>query len=577
MDEDDPHIYVPASELVQEILHLSGEPFSIEDFPYLHDIYDTDADELCLFTGRQVAKSTYLASRLVANAFTQPNGRQVLVSPLQEQAYVFSMQRLKDFTEDSPIVKEAIFSGGGVVNQVLRKVFSNNHMITLGYAQRTADRLRGQSIKDGATLGFDEIQDILPEVIPVVKELGFRAKDVTYMYCGTPKTKSNHMEGMRSRSTGNEWAVKCHHIGCGFWNYQWDERNIGDEGVVCARCRQEINTNTGQWISARKRDLHRGKDASITSESFRIPQLIVKPIMDDPKKYRELLNKLKAYPTEKFYNEVLGLPYDSAAQPITREQLERLCQSDRPNRIPRREESGIPPLVMGVDWATPVGENSYTSVVIGGFSSDMQRFHVYFWKVFKGHESDPIHQIQWIVSVAKEFNIRLIGADFGVGSVQNISICNALGEEALVQLWHTGMTGRGGQGARAKWDPIGRKYHLARTRVLTDTFEACRREMITLPRAEECDEFFDHMLADAIEYMENTHGIRYVNIDPDDCLHSLTFAMLAGELLLNGNFSGHSGEGGAPGRGANPVTHSDMATMDMEGHLGDEYYVGVGA
>jgi hypothetical protein len=33
----------------------------------------------------------------------------------------------------------------------------------------------------------------------------------------------------------------------------------------------------------------------------------------------------------------------------------------------------------------------------------------------------------------------------------------------------------------------------------------------------------------------------YTNVNPDDGLHSLTYAMLTGELLLRGNFGGHAG------------------------------------
>ena len=399
---------ITPADLAQEILCLGGTPYSIKEYPYLRAIYNSPAREIGLFTARQIAKSTFLASKLVTNAFVQPNGRQVLVSPLMEQAYVFSMQRLKDFIHDSPLVKNTIFTGAQVVDQVLRKVFTNGHMITLGYAQRTADRLRGQSIKDGGVLGFDEVQDILPDVIPVVKELAFRAKDVSYLYGGTPKSFANHMEQMRARSTGNEWAVKC---GCGFWNYEWDERNIGDRGVICARCSKPIDTNTGEWIRRRELDLHRGKDAKITMESFRVPQLIVKPIMDDPLKWRELLDKFRSYSGEKFYNEVLGLPFDSASQPITREQLVRCCDSSRPNALPDPNDPSIPSLVMGVDWAF-LAENSYTFVVVGAWRSFPSRFDVYYWKCFKGNESDSMFQIEWIIKTCREYGIKMVG-DWG--------------------------------------------------------------------------------------------------------------------------------------------------------------------
>jgi hypothetical protein len=527
------------SDLVQKALHLNGKPFSIADYPYLTQLYNTPARELSLFTARQVSKSTFIASRMSTNALVNPGGKQLLVVPLQDQAYVFSMQRLADFTTGSPFMKAALCTGPAVVDQVLRKIFSNRHMITLTYAQASADRVRGQSITDNAILGFDEYQDIQEEVIPVVMELGFRARNVTYLRSGTPKSFSNHMEAVRARSTGHEWGVKCRAMGCGFWNYEWLEKNIGNAFICCARCGERLNTNDGQWIAARQIDVHKGRDAQVTGEGYRIPQLIVKPVMDDPYKYLELLTKLRIYSTAQFRNEVLGMPHDLGSQPITLDQLRACCLSDRINAFPPPGDPTTPALVMGVDWAF-VAENSYTTVVIGGWSSFPNRVDVYYYKVFKGNESDSLYQVQWIADMVRQHNIRMVAADWGAGHVQNLQLANILGEERVLQLWHTGMRG-GADRTRAKWDARTKKYHLSKTRVLTDTFEALRRREVKLPRAEECTEFFDHIMAEALEYVEETNRARYVHVKPDDALHALTFCMLGAELYLRGNFSGHLG------------------------------------
>lgn len=554
--------------LVQKLLCLKGEPFSIEDYPYLHPIYNTKAREVGLWTGRQVAKSTFLASSAVIRAVTEPGGRQVIVSPLQEQAYVFATERLKDFIHDSPLVKHNFFSGPSIVDQMLRKQFNNGHLISLGYSQRTADRLRGRSITSALTL--DEIQDIFPEVIPVLKEMAFRAKNPTFWYCGTPKSISNHMEAMRSRSTSCEWAVKCPHTGCKKWNLTWDEKNIGDTGVICAHCGGRLDTNTGQWVARRALDIHKGKDAQVNMESYRIPQLIVKPVMDNPNKWTELLAKLRDYPTYQFYNEVLGLPFDSGRQPITLEELARCCVADRHNVPPNPMDRSLPPLVMGIDWAF-TAESSYTFFVIGGWNPFPHKFEVYYWKKFKGSESDSLFQIQEAIRLFRAHSIKLIGADWGAGHVQNLQILNEIGEESLAQMWHTGMKSKTVGGVRAKWERKTRKWHLARTRVLTDTFESLRRQQVNFPRMEECGEFFDDIMAETMEYHDGSNQVFYTHIDPDDGLHALTFAMLAGELLLRGDFSGHGGsESTVPG-GAKDHDRGDEWNEEEWG-VGDQFY-----
>jgi hypothetical protein len=532
-------------ELVGHLFHLNGERFDVKSYPYLEAIYNTKARRVCLFTSRQVSKSTTLASKLVLQAVMRPRTAAIYLAPLADQADVFSIQRLRDFTINSPFIKKYFFSGPKVVDQVHRKVFSNDSIVALSYAQTDGSRVRGRSISNGGSIVWDEIQDIMPHVIPVVEELAFRAADCSFWYCGTPLSMNNHMEVMRSQSTGCEWAVRCPATGCKKWNHEWDDRNIGTKGVICRHCGQPLDTRDGQWVARRKMDIHLGKDSRVDRESYRIPQLIVKPIMDIPTKWLELLGKQRNYSAVQFANEVLGMPAESGSQPITQAQLEACCNPDRPNAMPEHT-SNLPPLVMGVDWAVNGGinaGNSFTTAVIGAWNPFPSRFEIYYYKVFKGAEAGPDAEMDWIKRAYHAFNIRLIAADWGCGQVQNINLVNALGEGSVAQMWHAGGMGNGvgGKAPRAKWEPKTRKYHLSRTRVLTDTFEAFRNRQVTLPRISESQTLFDHFLAVSMEYNERNNTQRYVNIKPDDLLHATTYCMLGGELLLNGDFTGHMG------------------------------------
>jgi hypothetical protein len=382
----------------------------------------------------------------------------------------------------------------------------------------------------------------MPDIYPVVEEMAFRAKAPRFWYCGTPKSMNNPMEGFRQRSTAAEWGVRCQATGCKKWNLSWTEKNIGDHGVVCEFCGSPLNTNAnGRWVVARKMDAYKGREASVTMETYRVPQLIVKPVMDRKAKWLELLEKMRNYSTEKFKNEVLGLPHDTGSVPVTLEQLKACCDDDRPNRVPNPHKNRYPPLVMGVDWAFN-GENSYTFVTIGGFNPFPGRFDIYYWKIFRGIETDPLYQIDWIVKAANYAGVQLLGCDWGCGQVQNLQLINLLGDDRVIQMWHTGMQGTGAaRAARAKWEPRTRKWHLARTRVITDVFEMVRTRQITFPKSSDCQELFDHFLAESLEYNDKTNVQRYVNIKPDDGLHSTVYATIAGEFLVRGDFKGHMG------------------------------------
>jgi hypothetical protein len=163
----------------------------------------------------------------------------------------------------------------------------------------------------------------------------------------------------------------------------------------------------------------------------------------------------------------------------------------------------------------------------------------------------------------------MIASDWGCGQVQNLELIQALGEEHVAQVWHTGMRGKAGGANRVKWEPKTRKYHLNRTAVLTDTFETIKRRQATFPRMSECDILFDNILAESMEFDERTNLPKYVNAKPDDGLHSLTYAMLGGELLVTGDFRGHAG--------TKPILPAGVAKPDRDpteyvGGPDDSYY-----
>lgn len=560
----DAPIKMKPSEWVQNFLNLQGQRFSLGDYPYMDAIYNCGAQEMGLFFGRQTSKSTTLASMLTEVACNSPKSTQVAVSPLQEQAYVFSMSRLKDFVNDSPIIKRNYFTGSGVTDQVLRKVFRNGSEISLGYASRTADRLRGRSVVGRrACLLLDEVQDIFPEVLEVLKPMAFRNVNSRYLYGGTPKSMANHMEGMRARATGNEWAVKCQRTGCKKWNHNWDERNVGDRGIVCMHCRQPLDVRPGQWISARQLDTEKGKDSRVNMVSFRVSQLIVHPIVTHPAKWIDLLGQIRTNSQEKTYNEIYGLPYDSASQPVTADQVYACCKPDRKNMLPDTTQYHYPPLVAGIDWAF-VGNKSYTFVVVGGWNPFPSKFEVFYWKRYEGHEINPLYQVADIIKVFNAGNLQMLAADWGCGQVQNIELQNALGENRVMQIWHTGLGGQKVTGKRVQWEPNTRKYHLNRTAVLNDTFEHIKRGQVTFPRMEEIQTLADNILAEFAEFNDKKNTIQYTNIDPDDGLHALTYAMLAGEMLHNGDFRGHMGSlpGQSPLVNVNPMDDSAWPTSD---------------
>ena len=102
--------------------------------------------------------------------------------------------------------------------------------------------------------------------------------------------------------------------------------------------------------------------------------------------HRDVIFKMENHSTGLFYNETLGLEYDSGAIPITKEELIRACNPELPlSETPDRRSIGRPS-IMGIDYGPVNSENSFTCVSIlqerGG------KLQVVYAKKFLGKESD---------------------------------------------------------------------------------------------------------------------------------------------------------------------------------------------
>jgi hypothetical protein len=82
---------------------------------------------------------------------------------------------------------------------------------------------------------------------------------------------------------------------------------------------------------------------------------------------------------------------------------------------------------------------------------------------------------------------------------------------------------------------------------------------------------FDHILAEQLEFNPQTNMPMYVNLSPDDGLHSLTYCTLGSEMFLNGSFRGHVGS-----MDSTEVQQALSAELDSFGPdaLVDSYYGG---
>jgi len=499
--------------------------FNFEERRYLRPIYDTSHKRLLLKAGRQVEKSSYVGNRILTYCSLIPYFRSLYVSPSNTQTKVFSRDRVKEPIEVSPEIRS--LTNTKLLSNILEKKFINGSQITMRFAFLNADRVRGVPAD---MINIDELQDVLLDNIPVIEECASHSSYKLHTYSGTPKSLDGTIEHYWSKfSTQNEWVVPCRHHGTpknkGSWHWNiLAEDNIGKEGLICDKCGEPIHPMDpdAQWAS-----LNPKPRVEKPFEGYRIPQLMVPWVEWD-----DILHKQRQYSRAKFYNEVLGLSYDSGTRPLTRQDVRDNCWSKLSMQhyleVAEKYSSGYP-VFMGIDWSGG-SENAFTVVCLAAYLpiTSGEEFVYFYFKRFEGLESEPEVQIREIMRLIDKFNVSYVGADYGGGFWPNDTLVRQYGAEKIKKYQWVGNVKR-----KIKWDPqLGvPRYVCHRTEVMSDYFNAVkRRDVFRYPRWEEFEEpFAGDFLNIFSEYNDRLRMDVYKHAPgcPDDSFHSALFCFLA--------------------------------------------------
>lgn len=389
---------------------------------------------------------------------------------------------------------------------------------------------------------LDEAQDLICDQIPVIRECTSHFVDSTTMIAGTPKSLNNPLEIYWQATSQNEWLVPC--TFCGKWNFL-DEQNIAPTadyeskkikpGPVCRKCGKSIDVTTGQWVMTCARNSMKG---------YRIPQLMVPWICGIYSQWQKLLWKRDNYPLSQFYNEALGISYDSANNPITLDEILEICGDydmwdlDNMTSVQVSEARNML-LTGGVDWGegldgaekSPSGKlrpASYTVLTLGHYHRQDQ-FKVVAIKKFTGKEADPDYVVQFISQISKMLGVCLVGVDWGHGWGVNNILVRMLGANRVVQFQHLPKLA-----TKMKWDPIGFRYHLHRNFMMSELFYDMKNKFLIFPKWGHFEPYSKDIFSIYTEYNEYKRDMKYDHrhSEPDDFFHSLLYCKLASDIHL---------------------------------------------
>lgn len=510
------------SEMVQALLCLNNGRYSLEGRPFMNNLYDMQENDVVLMMGRQLGKSTFIASDSLMDVAMRPFFNILYVAPRKDQSEEFAHKKLEPFINYSPRYQE-LFCSNKLTQKASSKIFKNGSSISLKYAFLTADAIRGISA-DKVTI--DEVQDILSSNIPIIEECLAGSQYKWRTYAGTPKTLTNTLTQAWEMSTQNEWVLKCPH--CNVWNILGIE-NVGPKGIICKKCGGDLPRDSeGCWVAKKQID-----NTSIFMTGFRLPQ-----IMSPRAKWSNIIEKKKKYPHAQFMNEVMALPYDNSANPLTEAELRNACDPFRGNSFVRDANSANSHLFLGVDWGhgdlsirsakgnRPTG---YTVATLGMFDWN-GNFRVIGMKKFDGKESDPAYQVKYIINLIQSLQISLCGCDYGDGFLHNELLRQGTYPGKIV-VWQASDNLKG----KAKWIPEANRMIFNRTECMTERFLDIKKGRISFFKWEDFKDFSSDFLTINIQFRGEGSIMYYDHTLPDDSFHSMMLCYLTAYHAMNDN------------------------------------------
>jgi len=517
------------AKFVEDNIYVEGRKINFDLYEPMKFVYNLAAPELLVLAGRQIGKSVYLAVKAATKSVLIPNNRILYVSPLEAQAKTWSKTKLGPVIKDSPYL-DAFYKKSG--NNVFFKENTLGSYIELTYASLAdADpaRVRGKSADD---LFIDETQDIVPDALPVIKEVITSSLNPFVTYAGTAKSSENLTGIIWDKGTKIERVYKC--PSCSKLNIITRE-SISAEGLICIHCRKRLNQHQSKFMVTEK------KDNRFTS--IRLPQVIM-PIHQTHVKWKEVWNKYETYSADKFNQEVLGIPAGAGARTLSLEDLKKHTQDRTMQPMFQPEWARMyKHIIIGVDWSGEGLENkSKTAVIVMGVRQD---FNI---DVLDGSiipAGNPSVTLKSVGNKMLLHKAHVLSADAGMGAYQNSILMQEYGSNKVLQIQYSGTDFASG----SKYIKEKNAVMINKTAAIDTIIKLLKHEYISphltksknkriginWPNLQESMPFFKDILAEFSQESKSGRKIWTHAPDvPDDALHALVFGVFGWMFAMTG-------------------------------------------
>jgi hypothetical protein len=454
--------------------------------------------------------------------------------PLQSQGELFSNAYVTPMAKDSPLTSPMLAGK----DAVLQKDFTNGSKLYFRYIGDSADRARG--IAAGSTK-LDEIQDHDLREVDVLAAAMSASPYKFLQFSGTPKTFDNGIQILWSDSSQAEWCIPC--TRCNHDNICCTEQGlldmIGPDTLVCAKCKQPVDSSTGFYV-------HAYPSRQMQFAGYHMPQPIFPIHYADRLAWGVLRDILEKKPKYYWMNELLGESYDSGTKLITQTEIRdaAIVEYTPPNLFSTGPYMST---ALGIDWGGKGKERA----------KDREEFISNTALSLMGIRPDGVIEVRWLYrtpysmnytaeanlvhDVAKDATVNWVASDNGgAGDLREHVLMSAGVDPAtIVPFTYSGNMGRGKpivfyqppadtesvRGARAS-------YALDKTRSLTLLIEGIKRRRILLPTYEKVADELSDFMALVEETRERPTGayarfILRMSGRTDDIAHAINFGAMA--------------------------------------------------
>jgi len=522
-----------------------GSNYSVEDYPYVVGILDSQAEQNYIPKGAQTGLTEALLTK--ANHVAAREGEDVLYYfPEVKQAKQFSVTRFDDAINFSPVLKNAI-----VRQTEGMKKFDRGTIYIKGATQR---ELKSTA---AARLFLDELDEWSKRLVALAEQRlrGQRNKQTRAWGFSTPSYPDMGIDLFYQDSTKERYFFDCPHCGesikldfdeetCtdpeGAGNFYVAEANVYDSYLKCNLCNGKLDHDdkadflkceehggSGKWVATNPNAdprLIRGFHVSQLYSPAVRPHLIAKDYIEgltNPQKKRE------------FMNSVLGLP-DAGSEYQVQDAHIAACKTRIPYRL--TDSDTVAPkargtmVTLGIDQGGPY----HTWVAIDWRLSTERVGDCNDRAVGKVIGAGKIPHDAWdqIHGLMRAYHVRQCVIDhFPEPTNARVFARNFIGCVNLCQY----VTGVGGREIRETQDEYGAdQVKVDRVSWLTKTLGRIHAATIDLP-VDLPVEFEEHVKALKQVHEERTDGTtvaRYRNFEKDDHFaHALNYAEIAFRIL----------------------------------------------